>query len=102
MTVFNQYQALQKPSSIFMSESASKDVIEKAAYDDMLVIYSTTTQTLNAALVANIQLKVATSSGFVPPKKLPPMEDAAVWHSHRTYHQVQAWCGNDISPDVRG
>ena len=58
-------------SSIFTSESASKDDIEKAGEEAMLVIYSTTTQNLNAAPVANFQLKVATSSGFVPPKKLP-------------------------------
>ena len=74
-----------------MSESASKDDIEKAGEEAMLVIYNTTSQNLNAAWVENLQLKVATSSGFVPPET-PPLhtEDAVVWHSLRTYHQVQA------------
>jgi len=99
VTVLTQYTAIQKYSSVFMSPSSSKDNIEKAGEQAMLVIYgSTTTPNLNAARVAKFQLKVATSAGFVPPEKLPPTNDAAACHSHRTYHQVQAWRGNDISP----
>ena len=70
----------------------------------MLVIYGSTTTSanLNEARVAKFQLKVATSAGFVPPEKLPPTDNAAAYHSHRTYPQVQAWRGNDISPEEWG
>ena len=65
----------------------------------MLVIYSTTSQNLNAARVENLQLKVATSSGFVPP---PP--SIRRMRSSGTVIGPTTRCrpGNDIFPDVWG
>ena len=35
---------------------------------------------------------------YVAPEKLPSTTDATSCHSYRTYHQVQAWRGNDLPP----
>ena len=48
------------------------------------------------------QVKVVTSAGYVPPGRLPPTTDAAAFDSQRTYHQVQAWCGNDLPAEDWG
>jgi len=103
VTVLTKYAALQKSTSIFMSPYSSKNDIEKAGEDALLVIYGCTASTsLSSARVAKFQMKVMTSAGYVPPEKLPPTNDAAAFHSHRTYHQVQGWCGNNISPEDWG
>ena len=47
-------------------------------------------------------MKVATSTQYVSPEKFPPTSDATSFHSHRTYHQVQAWRGSDIASEVWG
>ena len=103
VTVLTKYTALQKSASVFISPSSSKEEIEKAGEDAMLVIYgSSTSLTLTAARVAKFLQKVATSTGFVSPEKLPPTNDASTLHSYRTYHQVQVWQGNDILPEDWG
>ena len=86
-----------------MYASYTRKDIEKAGKKALVVIYGcTTSESLNAARVAKFQQKVATAAGYVPPEKLTPTKDAAAFHSERTYHQVQAWCGNDMSPEIWG
>ena len=102
-TVLMKYAALKRSTSIFMSPSSSKKDIAKAGEEALLVIYGCiTSPSLNSARVATFQMKVATSARYVPPEKLPPTTDAASLHSYRTYHQVQGWRGNDISPESWG
>ena len=38
--------------------------------------------------------KVASSSSYVPPERLPQTTDAATFYSRMVYHQVQAWLDN--------
>lgn len=103
VTVLTKYTALNKSAAVFMSPSSSKQDIEQAGEDAMLEIYGCTTSlSLNAARVTKFLLKVATSTQYVSPEKLPPTNEAAAFHSHRTYHQVQRWLGNDIASDVWG
>lgn len=103
VTVLSKYAELKRSASVFMSSSSSQEDIEKAGEDALLMIYGCLKSTsLNSAWVARFQVKVATSAGYVPPEKLPPTSNAASFHSHRTYHQVQAWRGNNISAEVWG
>ena len=46
--------------------------------------------------VSKFTEKVVSSSSYLPPERLPPTSDAARFHSHRVYHQVQAWLGNNM------
>ena len=46
--------------------------------------------------------KVASTTHYVSPERLPPTEDAAELHSYRTYHKVQEWCGNNLPPTEWG
>ncbi len=102
-TVLTKYAALKISTAVFMSPSSTKEAIELAGAEALLVIYgSKTAPSLDSARVMKFQLKVATSAGYVPPEKLPPTNNAAVFHSYRTYHQVQAWRGNDMSPEDWG
>ena len=99
VTVLAKYAALKKATSIFMSPTSLKEDIEKAGEEALLVIYECTiSPSLNSAREAKFMQKVATATQYVSPEKIPPTCDAAAFHSHRTYHQVQAWRGNDISP----
>jgi len=103
VTVLKKYAALKNSTYIFMSPSSSKEAIEKAGEKALLVIYGCpTSPNLNSARVKKFQVMVATSAGYVPPEKLPPTTEAASHHSHRTYHQVQAWRENDVSSELWG
>ena len=98
-TVLTKYNTLQHSATTFMSPLSSKQDIEKAGEEALLVKYGcTSSPNLNAARVVKFQLKVATSAGYVSPEKLPPTCDVAVFHSLRTYHQVQEWRGNSTNP----
>ena len=61
-----------------------------------------TASSLPSAWFDRFQAKVATSSVYVPPEKLPPTVDAGHFHSLRTYHQVQTWHGNNLPPENWG
>lgn len=103
VTVLTKYAALKNSISVFMSPCSSKGEITKAGLEALLEIYGCqTSPSLTSARVMKFQQKVATSAGYVPPEKLPPTDDAASFHAFRTYHQVQAWRGNDISPEAWG
>lgn len=103
VSVLKKYAELERCSSIFMSPSSSKAEIERAGEDALLIIYGCTTSlTLDSARVDKFQQKVATATQYVSPEKLPPTSDAAIFHSHRAYHQVQAWCGNDLPAEEWG
>ena len=65
-----------------MSSSSSKEDIEAAGRKALFVLYGSTSENLNPARVDKFQL-VATSSGIVPPEKLPSTVDAAALHSLR-------------------
>ena len=103
VSVLKKYTALKTCACIFMSSSSSKKDVEKAGEEAMLVMYNCTkSANLTSARVEKFQVKVATSAGYVKPEKLPPTTDAASQHSLRTYHQVQAWLGHDLSPEDWG
>ena len=51
---------------------------------------------LNLEQSSKFSEKVASSSSYVPPERLPPTTDAARFHSRRVYHQVQTWLGNSM------
>ena len=97
VTVLSKYAALSRAADVFLSADSSKADIEKSGENALLVIYGCTSSlTLNDARVTRFLQRVATSTQYVSPEKLPPTSDAAVLHSRRTYHQVQAWYGRDI------
>ena len=103
VSVLKKYGELTWCCSIFISPSSSKAVIEKAGEDALLIIYGCTKSlSLDSARVDRFLQKVATATQYVSPEKLPPTSDATIFHSHRAYHQVQAWCGNDLPPEEWG
>ena len=57
---------------------------------------------LNFERASKFNEKVASSFGYLPPEHLPPTSDAAKFHSHRVYLQVQAWLGNNMEPTEWG
>ncbi|KAK3713858.1 hypothetical protein QZH41_001887 [Actinostola sp. cb2023] len=84
VTVLKKHAALKNSTYIFMSPSSSKEAIEKAGEESLLVIYGCpTSPNLNSARVETFQVKVATSAGYVQPEKLPPTTEAA---SHQSSH----------------
>ena len=89
-TVLSKYVELHQFATVFMSPSSSHEEIKQAGEQALLIVYGSSTSDLNAARVEKFQAKVATSSGIVPPEKLPPTSDAATQHSLRVYHQVRA------------
>ena len=101
-TVLMKYAVLKTTASVFKCPSSSPESIEKAGEDALLKMYGCTSATLNSARVAKFSSKVSTSTTYVPPEKLPPTSHGAIFHSKRTYHQVQAWLGNDLSPEEWG
>ncbi|KAL5011387.1 hypothetical protein ScPMuIL_009938 [Solemya velum] len=63
--VLTKYAALTMPTAVFMSPSSTKEDIEEAGEEALLVIYGcTTSPNLSSARVAKFQLKVATSQGM--------------------------------------
>ena len=103
VTVLTKYTALNKSATVFMSPSSSQQDIQQEGEDVMLMIYGcTTSPSLNAARTSKFPMKVTTSTQYASPEKLSPMSDSASFHSHRTYHQVQSWHGNDIASKVLG
>ena len=99
VTVLKKYIALKSHVATFMNQASSKERIKEAGEKALLEIYGCPSlQSIDAARVEKFQMKVAASSGYVAPEKLPPTSDAASFHSYRTYHQVQTWRGNDLSP----
>ena len=101
--VLQKCKALEDSTSVFMSPSSSKEDIVNAGESALLVMYGCPTSPhLSTARLEKFQVKVVTSAGYVPPEKLPPTTDAAAFHSQRTYHQVQAWCGNDLPAEDWG
>ena len=101
-TVLSKYADLHEFSHVFASPSSSQEQIKQGGEKALLIVYGSSADDLNAARVEKFQVKVATSSGIVPPEKLPPTSDAASQHSLRVYHQVQAWRGNDLPPQNMG
>ena len=61
-----------------------------------------TSQSLNMTRVNRFLQRISTATQYVSPEKLPPASDAAIFHSYRTCHQVQAWCGNDLTAERWG
>ena len=85
VTVLAKHAALQKSADVFMLPTSSKKDIETAGEEALLVIYGCTSSvTLDAARVTKFLQKVATSTQYVSPEKLPPTSDAAAFHSYRT------------------
>ena len=98
ITVLKKFEQLKDSAAIFMSHTSSREDIARAGEKALLEIYGTPkSPNLNAARVEKFQVKVANSSVYVAPEKLPPTTNAASFHSYRTYHQVQAWRGKDLS-----
>ena len=85
-----------------MASESSKVALEKAGERALLIMYGSQAHDLKTARLQKFQTKVATAAGYVPPEKLPPTSDAARFHSHRVFLQVQAWKGNDLSPEEWG
>lgn len=85
-----------------MASESSKVALEKPGERALLIMYGSYVDDLETARLQKFQTKVATAAGYVPPEKLPPTSDAARFHSHRVFLQVQAWKGNDLSPEEWG
>ena len=61
-----------------------------------------TASILSSARFDRFQVKVATSTGYVPPEKFAPTEDAARFHDLRTYHGEATISRQKIVDDQHG
>lgn len=73
--------------------------LEEAGERVLLIMYGSQVDDLKTARLQMFQTKVATAAAYVPSGKLPPTSDAARFHIHRVFLQVQAWKGNNLSPE---
>ena len=100
--VLKNYAALEESAATFMASESSKVALEKAGERAPLIMYGSQAQDLKTARLQKFQTKVATAAGYVPPENLPLTSDTARFHSQRVFLQVQAWKGNDLSPEEWG
>ena len=84
-----------------MASESSKGALEKPGERALLIIYGSQVDDLKTEGLQTFQRKVSTAAA-VPPEKLPSTSDAARFHSHRVFLQVQAWKRNDLSPEEWG
>ena len=86
-----------------MSPTFSKSDIEKERERALLIMYGCATASiLSSVRFDRFQVKVATSTGYVPPEKFAPTVDAGRFHDLRTYHQIQTWRGKNLPPENCG
>ena len=97
MSAINKFQDLVEPASVFLMTEQTQSEIEKQGELALEKLYGAKSG-LNFERAARFSSKVATRSTYLPPEVLPPTSDAARFHSHRVYHQVQAWNGNVLDP----
>ena len=83
---------MQEHAAKFSEPNASRDVIEQAGEQLILALYGQMTCETLDELRYGMFLKSTVKNAFNL-ARLPPTTDAAVFHSMRTYHQVQAWLG---------
>ena len=95
MSSLEKYKELHKAAQVFMTPNRSQEEIEKAGNEALAALYACKHgNDLNLERASKFSEKVASSSHYVPPERLPPTTDAAKFHSRRVYFQVQAWLGN--------
>ena len=103
VSVLNKYREMETCVDVFMSPSSSQAEIKTAGEVAFLITYGCSPSTsLDLERANRFQQKVATATQYVSPEKLPPTSDAATFHSYRVYHQVQAWCGNELPVEAWG
>ncbi len=91
------YKLLVEHAKVFMAPDQSYAEIEKAGQKALAVIYGCKPCTvLDFERATRFSKKVASSSTYIPPERLPPTTDSARFHSRRVYHHVQLWKGNNI------
>ena len=83
----------------FNEKDADKDSIAKHGEELISQFYESDTElSLNSLRYSIFHRKVSTATTAVGPEALPPITNAAVYHSYRTYHQTQVWKGESIDP----
>lgn len=91
------YGDLKDAAKQFMMPDRNQDDIQHAGCEAIGVLYgSKHGSDLNAERASKFSEKVASSSSYLPPERLPPTTDAAKFHSQRVYLQVQTWLGNSL------
>lgn len=96
-STMGKYRELQELSKLFMTADATHTDIEEAGNQAMATIYGCKFGfDLNFERASKFMGKVASSSCYLPPERLPPTSDATRFHSQRVYLQVQAWLGNTM------
>ena len=80
----------------FNSTSASKKDVVAAGEKALVCLFNgKADEGLDSLRYCRYCKKVATNTSQVRPQSLPPTSAAAMYHSLRVYHQVQAWKGAD-------
>ena len=97
MSAVHKYRDLKELAELFTSADANKEEIEKAGIQAIATLYGCKHGSdLNLERASKFNEKVASSSSYLPPERLPPTSDAARFHSQHVYLQVQAWLGNNL------
>lgn len=96
-TLFQNRPALNEIATIFKDHNASVSTIAEAGERILVALYGGDRTTTLDALRYRLFSKSATGSKLNL-SKLPPTQDAAMYHVFRTYHQVQTWMGQLKNP----
>ena len=88
----------RKNANVFLKDSTNAEIEEAGEKVIQLLYNSNVNSGLNVLRHRKFVQKVNTGSVVVQIQTLPPTQDAAKYHSYRTYHQVQTWMGKDLNP----
>jgi 5'-3' exonuclease len=95
MSAMGIYRELKEFTVFFMAAATNREEIEQVGNQAIATVYGCKhCSDLNLKRASRFIEKVASSSGYLPPERLPPTSDAARFHSQRVYLQVRAWLGN--------
>lgn len=89
-------------AKVFLLPDSNHETIKEAGEKCLIALYGGNTY---HEKLENLRFRLfikAAASAKVNLSRLPPTQEAASFHSFRTYHQVQMWLGNEKDPTEWG
>ncbi|GBM41879.1 hypothetical protein AVEN_262726-1, partial [Araneus ventricosus] len=98
ISLFLKHEELLNRASTFLNPQATTEQVTEAGGNVLVALYGGDPATQNLdELRYHSFVKAAAKTKFKL-ARLPPTTDAAQLHAMRSYHQVQAWLGNEKDP----
>jgi len=92
-------EAIVRAADAFLKTSQSLECLSRSGNRAMIAFCGgKSPENLTSLRHRMLIKKTSRGSTFVGPEQLPPTENAIVYHSLRTYHQIMAWIKEDLDP----